>query len=181
MLSKYGNPKMVDDELIPFSKYFLTTCGIPLLESHLQLVFKRKTCFVGSKALNFAIKFVSACTKLPEAMVKLKPFVENLLYETIIPIMLITHRDATLYRDDPIEYIRKQNDFTETIFTAKNSCLDLLSYLCQYKTIKKNKRPDYLHGFLKFCVTNLEQYQQQQNPDFRIKEAILLSIGHLED
>lgn len=37
----------------------------------------------------------------------LKPFVENLLYETIIPIMLVTHKDVTLYKEDPIEYIRK--------------------------------------------------------------------------
>ena len=41
-------------------------------------------------------------------MAMLKPFVENLLYETIIPIMLITHKDVTLYKEDPIEYIRKQ-------------------------------------------------------------------------
>jgi hypothetical protein len=40
-------------------------------------------------------------------MAMLKPFVENLLYETVIPIMLITHKDVTLYRDDPIEFIRK--------------------------------------------------------------------------
>lgn len=37
----------------------------------------------------------------------LKPFVENLLFETIIPIMLITHKDVVLFREDPIEYIRK--------------------------------------------------------------------------
>lgn len=40
-------------------------------------------------------------------MTMLKPYVENLLYETVIPIMLVTHKDVTLYRDDPIEYIRK--------------------------------------------------------------------------
>jgi len=57
--------------------------------------------------LNFAIKFVSASTKLANTMAVLKPFIENLLYETIIPIMLVTHKDVTLYREDPIEYIRK--------------------------------------------------------------------------
>jgi hypothetical protein len=127
---------------------------MPLLESHLQLVFKRKTHFVGSKALNFAIKFVSLCTKYPQTMEKLKPFVENLLYETIIPIMLISHKDATLYRDDPIEYIRKQYDISD-LFSAKNSVLDLLTSLCTYKTDPKAKRPDYIHAFLKFCVENL--------------------------
>ena len=110
-MSKYGNPKFVDQEREAFSKMFQDKYAVPLLESHLALVFKRKTHFVGSKTLNFAIKYVSAATKIQITMDKLKPFVENLLYETIIPIMLVTQKDVTLYKDDPIEYIRKQLDF----------------------------------------------------------------------
>jgi hypothetical protein len=41
-------------------------------------------------------------------MAKLKPFIEKLLYEVIVsPIMLLTHRDVTIFKDDPVEYIRK--------------------------------------------------------------------------
>jgi len=79
-----------------------------LLESHLGVVIKRQTNFVGSKSLNFAIKYVSQSTKMPVTMKKLKPFIEKLLYEIIVsPIMLLTHRDVTLFKEDPIEYIRK--------------------------------------------------------------------------
>jgi hypothetical protein len=70
-------------------------------------VFRRKTHFVGSKALNFAVKYVSASTKLENTMNMIKPFVENILYEIIIPIMKVTHKDVTLFKEDPIEYIRK--------------------------------------------------------------------------
>lgn len=74
-------------------------------------------------------------------MEKLKPFIETLLFELIVPIMFITHKDITLYKDDPIEYIRKQNDFSETLFSPKNTVKDLLIYLCQYKEGgKKNKK-----------------------------------------
>ena len=135
-----------------------------LLESHLQLMFKRKTGFVGSKTLNFNIKFVTASTKLQKTMDKLKPFIENILYETIIPIMLITQKDATLFHDDPIEYIRKQQDFTETLFMPKNTVIDLLQYVCSYistpkvKGKKAKRKPDYLFPFLSFAVTNMVQY-----------------------
>ena len=98
---------------------------------------------MGSKTLNFAIKFVATSTKLPKTMEILKPFVENLLYETILPIMLVTHKDVTLFKDDPIEYIRNQQDFINMMYSAKSSALDLLLYLCQYRSDKK-KRPDYL-------------------------------------
>lgn len=181
MFSKYGNSKFVDDHFIDFSKRFYKTYAVPLLESHLQLVFRRKTHFVGSKALNFAIKYVSASTKLDDTMKMIKPFVENLLYEIIIPIMKVTHKDVTLFREDPIEFVRKQYDFTETMFSPKNCVTDLLQYLASYKSTKKAKKPDYLHGFLKFCVDNLNLYSQQENPDWRIKESILYAIGSLRD
>ena len=76
--------------------------------------------------MNFAIKYVSASTKLETTMEKIKPFVENLLYEIIIPIMKTTHKDITLFKEDPIEYVRKQLDFSETLFAPKNTVTDLL-------------------------------------------------------
>lgn len=108
LFSKYGNPKFADEKLEDFSKAFREKYAIPLLESHLGVVIKRQTNFVGSKSLNFAIKYVSQSTKMPVTMKKLKPFIEKLLYEIIVsPIMLLTHRDVTLFKEDPIEYIRK--------------------------------------------------------------------------
>lgn len=53
-------------------------------------------------------------------MIKLKPFVETLLYDHIIPIMFITQRDITQFSNDPIEFIRSQYDFQEATFAAKN-------------------------------------------------------------
>lgn len=70
-------------------------------------MFKRKTHFVGSKTLNFVIKLVSQATKVPKTMTKMLPFLENILFETIIPIMIASERDQKLFQEDPIEYIRK--------------------------------------------------------------------------
>jgi importin-7 len=154
-------------------------------------MFKRKSGFVGSKTLNFNIKYVAAATKLQKTMAKLLPFIENILYETVMPIMLVTHKDVTLFQEDPIEYIRKQLDFTETLFMPKNTVIDLLMYICSYTSTPKTKgkkqkrKPDYLFPFLNFAVSNMQQYQDQlsqgHHPDWRIKEALLCSIGHLEE
>jgi hypothetical protein len=126
LFSKYGNSKFAHDDDVEFSKYFCENFAEMMLESHLQLMFKRKAGFVGSKTLNFNIKFVASATKLAKTMAKLVPFIENILYETVMPIMLVTHKDVTLFREDPIEYIRKQQDFTETLFMPKNTVIDLL-------------------------------------------------------
>ena len=69
-------------------------------------MFQRKDKFVGSKTLSFAIKFIAASTKKANTMEKLKPYVENILYDTVIPIMFITEKDMTTFESDPVEYIR---------------------------------------------------------------------------
>lgn len=56
-------------------------------------MFKRKTNFVGSKTLNYVIKLVSSATKVELTMNKMLPFLENILYETAIPMMLVSQRD----------------------------------------------------------------------------------------
>lgn len=57
--------------------------------------------------MNFVIKFATFGCKVDKTMAKMKPFIENILYETVIPLMLVTHKDVTLFNEDPIEYIRK--------------------------------------------------------------------------
>ena len=193
---KYGNPITVEEKVAiqTFSSNFALNFSIPLLESHLQLMFEKKDKFVGSKALSFCIKFTSSATKQENTMDKLKPFVENILYDTIIPIMFITEKDMTSFTNDPVEYIRNLYDFTETLFQPKNTVQDLLVYLCRYSSQKKKKKkggkskrgkPDYLHPFLAFAVKNLEEYNGKiasgEGADFRIKEAIMYAIGTLKD
>jgi hypothetical protein len=68
-----------------------------LLESHLKLLLDRQTKFVGSKCLNFAIKYVSAATKIKQTMDKLKPFMDRIMYQSVVPIMLVTERDVSLF------------------------------------------------------------------------------------
>lgn len=129
------------------------------MESHLQQLLSRKSNFVGSKALSFNIKFISTCTKHDHTMEKLKPFVENILFDTIVPILYVTEQDIETFSNDPIEFIRDQYDFTETLFQPKNVVQDLLIYICKYREGKGKKKakakPEYLHKFLGFAVQNL--------------------------
>lgn len=89
-----------------FSNNFSLKYNIPLLESHLQILLSRQNSFVGSKALNYVIKFASHSTKLKNTMEKLKPFVQNILYNVVIPILYVSERDMQSFNNDPIEYIR---------------------------------------------------------------------------
>lgn len=68
----------------------------------------------------------------------------------------------------------------------KNTTVDLLQYLCQYKSSKKKgHKPDYLIPFLNFATENMTSYNAQvasgANPDWRIKEALLFAVGSLSE
>jgi len=56
--------------------------------------------------------------------------------------------------------------------------------VCQYKSKKKGK-PDFLYPFLTYATSNMVEYQQMiasgANPDWRIKEALLLAVGSLRE
>ena len=56
----------------------------------MKLLFERKSKFVGAKCLNYVIKFISASTTVEKAMFELKPYVDTILQELVLPIMLIT-------------------------------------------------------------------------------------------
>jgi hypothetical protein len=46
--------------------------------------------------------------------------------------MMVSERDIQLFSEDPIEFIRKQEDFTETLYMPKNTVIDLLQYICMF-------------------------------------------------
>lgn len=186
LFSKYTSTKYLQGDELAWNKSFLEQYAETLCESHLQIMFKRKTNFVGSKTLNYVIKLVTSATKVKKTMDRLIPFIDNILYETAIPLMLTSNRDQQLFEEDPIEYIRKQQDIMETIYMPKNTTIDLLQLICQYKTKKgKGQKPDYLMPFLSFASSNMQQYADAcaagGNPDWRIKEALLFSIGNLNE
>ena len=68
----------------------------------------------------------------------------------------------------------------------KNSTVELVQLICQHKSQKKKKvKPDYLMPFLNFASTNMQQYADGLaaggSPDWRVKEALLFTVGSLND
>mmetsp|Transcript_42364 Transcript_42364/g.55849 ORF Transcript_42364/g.55849 Transcript_42364/m.55849 type:complete len:774 (-) Transcript_42364:479-2800(-) len=181
--AKYAGAEEGDKQ---WCEFFIANYAETLAESHLQLLFKRKTNFVGSKTLNFVIKTVSQAVKVEKTLAKMMPFLENILYETAIPLMLASSRDQQLFADDPVEYIRKQQDIMETIYMPKVNISELVQHICQFKTQKGRKnKPDYLMPFLGFTSNNMQQYADGlasgANPDWRVKEALLFAVGSLNE
>lgn len=144
----------VEDFEKAFKHTFLTTLVPMLLESHMNLLFKKKTHFVAAQALTYSLKFLTQGVKLPLTMSLMQPYLENLLFETAVPIILVTTHDIYIFKDDPVEYIRKQED-SDSMFSVRRCMIELLRAVVSYKAAKTDPAPVYLHKFLEFCVQNL--------------------------
>ena len=128
----------------------------------MQIVFKKKTNFVGSSTLNFNLKLIRLCFNVPALRAKLIPFVDTILYEIVIPLLVMSNKDIQQFENDPIEYIRSLFDFLESIFMPKNTTIELLVRICKIKSKKgKKEHPDYLVPFLTFATNNMNEYNEQ--------------------
>ena len=146
-----------------------------LLEPHMKILFSRRQNFVGSKCLNFVIKFVLTSARMDFTMAMLKPYIPDILHDTILPITFLTQEDMQTFESEPIEYIQSSSDFNETVFRPRNQVSVLLRHLTGYSssslgTLDRNMLPkddarrtppDYLHGFVEFVVKNLRDYESK--------------------
>jgi hypothetical protein len=76
MCSKYVRTDMVEKDDKAFSENIAKTFSEQLLESNLKILFTRKTNFVGTKTISFAIKFITLACKVDHLMEKLGPFID---------------------------------------------------------------------------------------------------------
>ena len=114
------------------------------------------------------MKYISAAANIDYTVEKLNPYIETLLYDTLLPFFYITEKDVERFDNDPVEYILTMFDVTDS---PRAQTLDLLYKLTRSssivkrgaETVKKtvDNKPDYLKKFLEFAVKNLEDYDAQ--------------------
>jgi hypothetical protein len=97
-----------------------------LLESNLALIIKTKTNFVSERTLNHALKYVTYSTKINFMVPVLKQFFNTLLFDVLVPLLYLSERDISLFNEDPIEYIRKNQNFKISFLDNRQSTLDLI-------------------------------------------------------
>lgn len=121
------------------------------------------------KSVQIGIKFQMTRRMIQE-------HINVIMYEISLPLMLLSQSEYQLWSENPIEYVRLQVDQSNP-FNSKNIVKLLVNSVCGIKTSKKQRVSQYLSDYLQVLAQNLEAPSQ----DFRVKEAILHSMGNLKD
>ena len=156
LMQRYGTPQ-ISLETKALAEAFAQSICAPLLESHLSLVLKRSSKFVGSKALFYSLRYLSTAVNSSATLQPLvMPHFETLLYEGIPLMLYLTHKEYQEATEDEQEYVRRSLTTKGECESPKKAAQDLLRAICAFKTPETRKQgkktpPDLLAPFLQFA------------------------------
>lgn len=136
---------------------------------------RQKTEFVGVKTLNASLMFVSIALGNKNLYNKIcKQYIEKILFEVTLPLLLITDQEVQTWQENQVEYVRQQVDFTNG-WNVKRTNQQLISKICKIRQTRSAKISVFLTSFLNVIVQQL----QSVGEDLRKKEALMHAFGLL--
>jgi len=180
IFTQLSDTSMVEEEDEGFSKRFVSVHAKNFIEISLSMIEGSLSHFMPNEILSFAIRIVSKTEKVPELFAHLRVHHEDILLKYSLPLLKLTPNEIEEFSDNPVSYIRSQYDISDTLNSAKNSAMDLITFFACYNEDEDDKgTPPYLEKYFNYLVQGLEEYQTQNNQDFRVKDSILLAFSLL--
>ena len=93
-----------------FINEFQTTYLAKLNATHINIIMQRREQFVGDRCLALSIKFLEMSMSYKATRTLLKPHIETILFNISLPLFVTSQKDMLTFHEDPIEYVRLQND-----------------------------------------------------------------------
>eukprot|EP00051_Salpingoeca_urceolata_P021848 m.348189 g.348189 ORF g.348189 m.348189 type:complete len:1043 (+) comp19875_c0_seq11:174-3302(+) len=105
-----GNNQSAPDEA--FGREFRSERCTPLaIDAVIQLCLTgRGNGFVAPRTMTSCLEFIDAITGLAAGWKQVKAFLQPLIEEVLFPLLCHSEEDEQLWLEDPVEFIRRQND-----------------------------------------------------------------------
>jgi len=180
---RYGDPKRVEsDELITFAQTFQREYAASLAGAMLSVLsWPSQGLQLSSRVANLAINYLEASISPAATWQAMLPHIEILLTKILFPYMCINNEDLILWRDDPVEYVRKTYDILEDFYSPRAAAASMVY------TLSKLRAKNTVMPFLVFCFNVLDAYKATPNTDEQKsslamqKDGALMVIGQVKD
>jgi len=176
---KYADRRYERKENTGISQIFNAKYAVPFLESFLRILLNKREKYVHVKVYYHALRYIYRALKIQNLGKLLHEHLEGIMFENMIPAMFLTPKDEEDWQDDPIEFIRKEEDVTDT----NNNCKVVAQDLWERFAEENLTAPDgelYIMKFMKYAaqvLTTNTDPRTNQPTDLRVKEAIMHIIG----
>ena len=181
-ITKYRDVKNNRKEHKEFSKLFMTNYAIPFLKSFMEILHRKKDHYLSVKVQFYAMKYVERSLKENNMRILLQEHLEFLLFDILIPAMFLTYKDNEDWEENPIEFIRNEEDLMERPNNLKIIASDLLQRITAKEFLIERTKAGtvilikFMEHAAHILTTNVDPRTNQQ-ADLRLKEAILRIIG----
>jgi importin-7 len=166
--NRYYNLNHLREQNLRIGQYFQSVWACEFFKVITPQLFQVKEKFIPSLLLNYYIKYTTQAVKFgPTFSLLDENSISHILINVIMPIIYRVKSDDEIWRENPIEFIRKEADLGKAYYSPKSSAIDLLLTLCEKGILVK---------FFQYISIEL-----QQSSDLLKKEALLLALGSLSE
>jgi hypothetical protein len=166
--TRYFNIPHLQKQNIFIGQYFQEYWAGEFFKVVIPELFRVREVFIPSLYLNYLIKYTTQGIKFTKTYPLLdENAISHLLVNVIVPILSRVPSDDELWRENPIEFIRKEADLGKAYYSPKSSSVDLLLTLCE-------------KGWL-VRVCEYVSTQLRTPADLLQKEALMLMFGSLAE
>lgn len=188
LFSRYSQPKNCNPgNDRQFAELFQKHCMIKLLDAHLELLHRLgQGEYFTPRVTNLLLQYLSHAVEVKEAYQHIKNAVEPLLLNIVFPLMCFSDEDATLWTEDPQEYIRKGYDIMEDYYSSKTAAANFAHTVC-YRKPKAHLGPFMTHlirvmnNYNAAVVTATAHGQVVGVAEARHMDGALLAVGSLTE
>ncbi len=174
-IKRYGNPKFSASENQAFSEYFRSTTSVALLGpvmNSLASVYRGE--YTTEEVHRQCLGFMEAAVEMAPTYKLIKTHLNFVLFDVIMPTLALSEKDIELFKNDPVEFVRKVNNPMEDWLDPRVAAGNLLEALVRHR------KKDALGRLLQWITEKLAVYDAEldrSKKDYRLKDSIMVAVS----
>lgn len=132
LVDKYGDLRMTEGSKHAFAQMFVARWLSPFLDAVLQQVSDMASGRrVALRCQNLCLQLLRSGVETKEGYRHLAPHMDGLLSRVIFPMLRFNAADAQLWAEDPLEFMRKESDLLEDLYSPRTAASNFLFSTCE--------------------------------------------------
>ncbi|OMJ92820.1 hypothetical protein SteCoe_4362 [Stentor coeruleus] len=169
--TRYFNKVYLRDQNLVIGEYFQNTWALEFYNIILVAVFNANKIRLTDPVMNFYLKFLNQGVKFEPVIKKINPeLAGKLLVNICLSLLHRTPSDEELWTENPLDFIRKEEEIGKAYYSKKTSAVTLMNSLCEIR---------YLFPYFNYIKTELGKIAETSN--ILRKEALLMALGCISE
>mgnify|MGYP001251430690 CR=1 FL=1 len=183
LFTRFGNVKLAKEEHKQVAKFFKENFVESLVNINIRTL--ASNCFGGEqrvpeRVVNLSLQFLVSAVHVGVAYKAMKPVLPEIISKVCFPLLCYNKEDDELWQNDPREFVRKNADIVQEMYSPRHAAVNLLTELCR----SGKRKTDFFATVVNCAVAVLQanaQVPEIGNRDRSTSDGALFLVGTLSD